>query len=29
LHQEGGAYTAEAEAVLRNGAALNLAPPGS
>ena len=28
LHQDGGAYTAEAEDVLRNGAALNLAAPG-
>lgn len=29
LHEEGGAYTPEAEAVLRAGAALLLEPPGS
>lgn len=29
LHEDGGAYTAEAEAVLRTGAALPLEPPGA
>jgi len=28
LHEEGGAYTAEAEAILRHGAGLTLEPSG-